>query len=342
MSGKLKTLLIVIFLVPLFIVDVVRYFSLPSVDETEHRAEIRIRRGQALSVIADSLQSKGLIEDKKLFLFWAVSLGYEKSIKAGIFHVPYGLNYAQVAHFLADTPAQNISVTLIEGWTNEQIAAELAEVFDLKRSKLDSLFTARAFLKKLGIPAANIRGYLLPDTYSLTYGIKEEQIVSFLVKKTLKIFEPDSIRQLLTERNMDVHRVLTLASIIEGEAILDEERPLIASVYCNRLKRGMKLQADPTVQFLLPGKPRRLLYKDLKIDSPYNTYLHKGLPPGPINNPGKASIMAALYPERTPYLYFVAKGDGTHVFSRNASEHARAKAAFNRVRRQVKREKIYN
>ena len=143
----------------------------------------------------------------------------------------------------------------------------------------------------------------------------------------------------LNEMSFTPHQVLTLASIIEGEALLDEERPVIASLYHNRLKRGMKLQADPTIQYIIKGPPRRLLIKDLKIDSPYNTYIYKGLPPGPINNPGEASIRATIFPADTNYLYMVAVGDGSHTFSRTLSEHNKAKEAFDKVRREVARER---
>ena len=136
------------------------------------------------------------------------------------------------------------------------------------------------------------------------------------------------------------HQILTLASIIEGEAIYDSERPIISAVYHNRLKRGMKLQADPTVQYIIKDGPRRLLNKDLRIKSPYNTYLYGGLPPGPINSPGFKSLNAALYPDENDYLYFVAKGDGYHTFSKNEKEHERAKRAFQRVRKKVKRDRV--
>ena len=136
----------------------------------------------------------------------------------------------------------------------------------------------------------------------------------------------------------DRHQILTLASIIEGEAIYDSERPIISAVYHNRLKRGMKLQADPTVQYIIKDGPRRLLNKDLRIKSPYNTYLYEGLPPGPINSPGFKSLNAALYPDENDYLYFVAKGDGYHTFSKNEKEHERAKRAFQRVRKKVKKD----
>ena len=139
--------------------------------------------------------------------------------------------------------------------------------------------------------------------------------------------------------NLTQHQIVTLASIIEGEAIYDSERPIISAVYHNRLKRGMKLQADPTVQYIIKDGPRRLLNKDLKIKSLYNTYLYQGLPPGPINSPGLESLKAALYPEKNDFFYFVAKGDGYHTFSKNERDHERAKRAFQRVRRKVKKER---
>jgi UPF0755 protein len=135
-----------------------------------------------------------------------------------------------------------------------------------------------------------------------------------------------------------MNEVLTLASIIEGEAMVDTEMPIISSVYHNRLRRGMPLQADPTIQYIIPDGPRRLLYRDLKIDSPYNTYLYAGLPPGPINNPGVHAIRAALLPAESKYIYFVANGDGTHSFSENYSQHLRAKKRFDAYREQVAKE----
>ena len=130
---------------------------------------------------------------------------------------------------------------------------------------------------------------------------------------------------------------MTLASIIEGEAIYDSERAKISAVYHNRLKIGMKLQADPTIQYIIPDSPRRLLNKDLKIRSPYNTYLNRGLPPGPINSPGKSSILAALYPEKNDFLYFVATGDGYHTFTTNEKDHNKAKRKLQKLRRALKK-----
>ena len=147
------------------------------------------------------------------------------------------------------------------------------------------------------------------------------------------------MRERMDEINLTENEVLALASIIEGEAIYDSERPRISGVYHNRLKKGMRLQADPTIQYIIEDSPRRLLNKDLKIKSPYNTYLNYGLPPGPINSPGLESIKAALYPEKVDFLFFVAKGDGYHTFSKTEKEHNKAKRAFQKVRRKNKLKK---
>jgi len=135
------------------------------------------------------------------------------------------------------------------------------------------------------------------------------------------------------------HEVTTLASIIEGEAIYDIERPKISAVYHNRLNINMKLQADPTIQYIISDGPRRLLNKDLRIESPYNTYLHKGLPPGPINSPGKESLKAALFPEVNDFIYFVATGDGYHTFSTNERDHNMAKKKLQKLRRKIRKKR---
>ena len=193
-------------------------------------------------------------------------------------------------------------------------------------------------INSLKIESESLEGYLYPDTYFFYDGIDEESVIKRLVKE-FQVFWSDSNIAMANNMNFSQHEILTLASIIEGEAIYDSERPVISAVYHNRLKKGMKLQADPTVQYVIKDGPRRLLNKDLRIKSPYNTYLYKGLPPGPINSPGFMSLHAALYPKENDYLYFVAKGDGYHTFSKNEKDHERAKRAFQRVRKKVKKER---
>ena len=316
------------------------YFRVPEIEESSKKVIVMIPRGASISAIADTLLAKTLIGDKDLFLLWITALEKDRSLKAGYYEIPVGLNYPQLIRYLSEARAKEIKVTLVEGWTIHDIAKELSRNLNVNEDKLIELTQDSVFIKSLGIKAGSLEGYLLPDTYFFYWGIDEKQILEVLVRQCLAIFD-QTIMARLDSMKMTRHQVLTLASIIEGEAIFDDERKLISSVYHNRLKRRIKLQADPTIQYILDGPPKRLLYKDLEIDSPYNTYKYYGLPPGPIKNPGEKSILAAIYPAKTDYLYFVATGDGRHTFTKSAAEHSRAKAKFDKIRQEVYREKKY-
>ncbi len=316
---------------------VLDYFKVP--DLSEHKSiELIIPRGSTPDAIADSLLDKGVIGDKKTFLFWLTSMEKDRDLKAGFYDIPLDLTYPQLITYLTTARSKELKVTLIEGWRIEQIADELSAALQCDRERLIRLCHDSTFIAGLGLQEKSLEGYLLPDTYYFYWGMEEEDLLRFLVNKTRAIFS-DTIMSRIDSLGMNMHQIITLASIIEGEALFDAERDTISSVYHNRLKRRIKLQADPTIQYILDGPPRRLLYKDLEIDSPYNTYKYYGLPPGPINNPGAKSILAAIYPAATNYLYFVARGDGRHTFSKTAREHSRAKAEFNKVRREVYRKK---
>jgi UPF0755 protein len=178
-----------------------------------------------------------------------------------------------------------------------------------------------ALLHALDIPTATLEGYLFPDTYVFPDGTTPRQAVRMMVSRFETVWLPEWDAQ-LQKRAMNRNDVMALASIVEKEAKLPEERPVIAAVYLNRLRAGMLLQADPTVQYAIGHHVSRVLYKDLAIDSPYNTYRYKGLPPGPIASPGKPSIVAALFPAQVPYLFFVAYPDGHHEFTTNFSAHS--------------------
>ncbi|MFI5212117.1 MAG: endolytic transglycosylase MltG, partial [Ignavibacteria bacterium] len=186
----------------------------------------------------------------------------------------------------------------------------------VEEAKNDSL------IKLLGLEAENLEGYLFPDTYQFSFGglNREREVIQVLAAAFRKKMTPD-IRAKMDEKGIALTDLITMASIIEGETRYEPEKSIIAGVYYNRIKKGMKLEADPTVQYALPEPKKRLLYSDLKYPSPYNTYLIKGLPPGPINNPGLSSILAALNPEEHKYLYFVAKGDGSHRYAESYEEH---------------------
>jgi UPF0755 protein len=333
-----KLMMIFILILPLIVVLVIDYFRVPELPAKTELVPFIISRGATINTIADSLQTKGLIEDRDLFILWLTTLDKDRIIKAGFYEIPRGLTYAQLISYLSKSPAKEIRVTLIEGWRIEDIAEELSKRIQINKDKFINLAYDSSFIKKFNIEAQSLEGYLLPDTYLFYWGVDETTVLEFLVNRCLGIFD-DKVKSEIESMKLNVHKIVTLASIIEGEAIFDDEREIISSVYHNRLRRRIKLQADPTIQYILDGPPRRLLLKDLKINSPYNTYKYYGLPPGPISNPGKKSILAAVYPAKTDFIYFVAKGDGRHTFSRNAAEHQRAKQQFDKVRREVSRQK---
>jgi len=301
------------------------------------KIDIEIPRGATFAQITDTLIHYGLLTDPNLFRFYGQLTGKDKKIRSGYFSVPAKLAVPDLMDYLLNAKQNVIKVTLIEGWTDEQIASRIANLLRLKKSVFDSLSKDYEFLNKFGLQQSGLTGYLLPDTYTFTYELDEEDIYSFLIRQTQEIFESDTVKNAMAAIGMTRHQILTLASIIEGEALADSERTVISSVFHNRLRKGMRLQACSTIQYILPGPARRLSLKDLGIPSEYNTYLHEGLPPGPINNPGRKSIMAAIFPEKTNYLFFVAKGDGSHRFSATALQHNQAKAAFNEIRKQYYR-----
>ncbi|MEJ2052803.1 MAG: endolytic transglycosylase MltG [Calditrichaceae bacterium] len=335
----IRITILVIALIFFLSVDLIQKITIKDSDTKGEKVEVIIPKGATLAQITDTLYAKNLISDKEFFIMWARLSGTEKKLQAGYFSVPKNLNSVQLASYLTEARPDDINVTLIEGWNNEQINAQLAEKLNLNFYVLDSLCTNKNFISQFGIGQPSLLGYLLPNTYAFHRGLNEEDALSLLVNKTLDIFKRDSVKEAMEKLDFSRHQILTLASIGEGEAIFDDERAKVAAVYINRLNKGMRLQADPTIQFIIDGPPRRLLYKDLEIDSPYNTYKYYGLPPGPINNPGIKSILATIFADDVNYLYFVARGDGRHTFSSTLREHNRAKLAFDKIRREVRKNK---
>ena len=213
-----------------------------------------------------------------------------------------------------------------------QIAGILKRRIDIDSLEFLRLATDRRFANSVGIGASNLEGYLFPDTYKLSWGTTPNGVARVMVEQFNRTFT-DSLSKRAEEIDLSLAQVVTLASMIEAEAKDGNERDLISAVYHNRMRRGMLLQCDPTVIYALPDLNRPLLLKDLEVDSPYNTYRYPGLPPGPICNPGRASIVAALYPADVNYLYFVATGEGSHIFSTTLTQHNLARAKVKRARR---------
>ena len=271
---------------------------------------------------------------------WAVQvMGKEKEIPVGTFQlVDTQSNYDIIKQLVYGSP-ELIKVRLLEGWSVKKIAAHLNKVMGFEPDEILDISKDYHFLKKHNIKASTIEGYLFPDTYFFFNGDTPTSVLENVVSQYKKFWK-DTFRDRARKLNMTEHEVVTLASIIEGEAIYDKERPTISGVYHNRLNRGMRLQADPTIQYIIEDGPRRLLHRDLRIDSPYNTYKYEGLPPGPINSPGEQSLIAALYPEENEYLFFVARGDGYHTFTTNEKDHNIAKRQLQKLRRELRKKKV--
>jgi UPF0755 protein len=291
-----------------------------------------VSKGQTFGTVADSLRAAGIIRSRELFVFAGKLFGGSGRIKVGKYEFTSGISNVELFLSLREGPNNvMIPVTLREGvWARRQ-ASTFARLVGIDSARYMQLVTSERFARSLGIAKVSLEGYLLPETYHLQWQESEETIIRKQVGEFWKVFD-DSLRTRAAEMGWSMHDVVTLASIIEGETGLDEERGKISGVYHNRLRKGMLLQADPTIQYFIENGPRRVTYSDLKIDNPYNTYRKKGLPPGPVNNPGSASIRAALFPETHNYLYFVATGKGGHWFSRSYDEHLQQVRKYRKVR----------
>lgn len=296
------------------------------------QVEIEIPHGMSAAQIGDLLQRKGIIRNRTAFLWSARLKGVEARLKSGRYLLSPSMSPSQILQILSLGKAKMVRFSVPEGLTVGQIA----ELWQSKGfSRAEEFVRAahdKALLTSYGINAQSAEGYLFPETYTIWEGTSAREMVSAMIELFKRRVTPDLIEE-GRKRGLSLHQIVTLASIIEKEAKLDEERPLISAVFHRRLKLGWKLEADPTVRYALGFPSRPLTSDDLKVDSPYNTYLHPGLPPGPICNPGLKSIEAAVRPADVDYLYFVARGDGSHIFSRTYREHIRAIAQIKRDRR---------
>ncbi len=285
-----------------------------------------VRRGQTLHQVAGEMKQLGLLRGTTSFLVLARLLGVDRTIKAGQYSFRLGTPVPALLHaFVRGMSGQSL-VTIPEGLTLQETALLLANHLGISWATFDSLARDTHFVHGLGVTAPTLEGYLFPDSYEFLPGTEAEVALRDMVAhgKRLLLQETASIDSL--PMDMTLHEVLTLASIVEAEAGTDDERPRIAAVYLNRLRKGQRLQADPTVGYGIGLGPRsRLTLRDLQKQSPYNTYLYAGLPPTPICNPGRASIRAVLNPTAgSREYYFVARGDGRHYFSNSYREHLRA------------------
>jgi UPF0755 protein len=292
------------------------------------RVRVTVAPGASFSSVIDSLQQKNLIRRTWTLKFFARATRADKKVSRGTYEFTRGTAPLSILRAFVDGDILAVSVTVPEGYNMWQVARAFAPA-GVDSAAMMRAISDTSFVRALQIPGRTVEGYLYPDTYRVPFGSDASDIVAQMLTKFDDVWTPKLDRR-ARDMNMTRHQVVTLASIVEAEARVPEERFLGSAVYHNRLRLGMKLDADPTVAYAKGGYRGRLYYKDLALDSPYNTYRHAGLPPGPIGNAGFESIRAALYPdESSRALFFVARGDGRHEFSATLKEH---NAAIRRVR----------
>lgn len=284
-----------------------------------------IPAGTGVAGIVERLESAGVLRDATAFRVMLTLSGLGGKLQAGHYELAPTMTAREIAAKLASGDVASFRVTIPEGFTLAQIADRMAEKGDLDRAEFLAAATGAALGEEapLPLPEGPLEGYLFPETYDFRYDDPPATMVRAMVRELDERFVAPN-REAIAARGLSLHEIITLASLVEREARVPQERALIAGVIQHRLDIGMRLQIDATVQYALPEHKSRLTFADLKVDSPYNTYLHAGLPPGPIASPGLPSLMAALRPARTDALFYVARPDGTHLFTRTYEEHQQA------------------
>lgn len=314
--------------------SIASYLSSCPLPETAGPVSVIVEPGMSTRDVAALLKDYGVIRDELFFRVLTRVMRADGRIQSGEYRFEPGIHALDVVDSLVQGRVIYYSLTVREGLSVDQIAALVEERgFGSKEAFLEAASDrslAPAYLppEYLETARAPLEGYLFPDTYYIRRGMSERELVLMMLKRMEQVFT-EELQEKAAAVNLTPHQAATLASIVEREAQVASERPIVAAVYLNRLRIGMKLDADPTVLYALGKPPDALvLWKDLEVDSPYNTYRNPGLPPGPICNFGKASLEAVLAPDDVDYLYFVAKNDGTHAFARTLAEHNQNRATY--------------
>ena len=288
-----------------------------------------VPKGATFKAAADSMHKAGLVGSSFLFKLYARAKQTDRNIKPGTYLIKRGTPWSEILSALHGGHGLVNTITIPEGFTIARIAPMLAQALSVPLDSVNAAVRDTAIIRRVNSPGPTLEGYLFPDTYAFPDGTRPRDAVLEMVTRFEREWKNEWNARLDTI-SLSRHQVVTLASIVEREAKVAAERPIIAGVYFNRLREKMLLQADPTVQYARGQHTTRLLLKDLEIDSPYNTYKYAGLPPGPIASPGGASLVATLYPANVPFLYFVAAPDGHHEFRKTLAEHQLAVRQFRR------------
>jgi len=284
---------------------------------------VLVASGEGLRSISNTLETQGIILHGRKFRLYSRLKGYDKQVKAGEYALSADMSPVAILKTIVGGRVQQYRLTIPEGYTLKQIeAAVYKSELEAQPGFLQALADTD-LIHKLGVKGRTLEGYLFPDTYYFPKGVSPEKIISTMASRFWSVYRSEWMHR-GEQLGLSVHEVVTLASIIEKETGAPVERPIISAVFHNRLKRKMRLESDPTVIYGIEDFNGNLTRKDLTRPTPYNTYTQRGLPPGPIANPGRDAIHAALYPTDTGFLFFVSKKDSTHQFSSNIKDHNRA------------------
>lgn len=342
---NLKIVAVIIVIILVLIAGYI-YSQLGPYDKSSKKEIIvEIPNGATLTGVADILKENKLIKNKMIFKIVEKVKPNKNDVKAGTYLLSQSYSNSKILSILTDGKVHNdgTKVTIPEGLTYKEVIKTLtdnklgnAEEYEKLINNPKEFYNDFSFLKQSDIKS--IEGFLYPETYYFDREGSEKEILSAMLKRFEQVYT-DKFKEKQKEMDLTLQQVINLASIIEKEAVLDEDRPMIASVFYNRLKIGMPLQSDATIQYAFDKRKERVMYKDLKIDSPYNSYLKKGLPPTPICNPGVKSIEAALYPVDTDYLYFVATMGGKNNYSKTYKEHLKHVESYKQERDKINAEK---
>ncbi|OGW39123.1 MAG: hypothetical protein A2Y97_09155 [Nitrospirae bacterium RBG_13_39_12] len=300
--------------------------------------EIQIPDGCTFKQAGEILSKEGLMRDKNLFIFIGRITGLDRRIRAGYYSITGSVNLLDIFNMFKKGQIIEYEITILEGDSLREISEKLLGKGIIDKEEFMKLSSDEGFLSFYDIDAPTFEGYLYPDTYKIPKGTDPEEVIGMMINKMRESI-PTELYERASEIGLSERQLLTLASIIEKEAVTDRERPIISAVYHNRLKKGIKLQADPTAIYGVKSFKEKITAKDVRRKTKYNTYVKKGLPPGPIASPGYKSIVASAYPSDVPYLYFVSNNDGTHHFSVTAKEH---EAAVKEYRKKKEMEKKLN
>jgi len=293
----------------------------------EENILIEINKGASAQQIVDILYMHGLIKSRLIFRAYIHLTETDQKLQAGYYYLNRSMDMFDIIDQLKKGGNAVYKVTIPEGFTVQQVIERLAEKSKNNLEAYTEVLEDHRF-EYTFIPEESDRllykleGYLYPNTYTIPLGFNAAETI-YVILHSFKNNVKTKIEESELNNKYDLNQILTIASLIEREAKFDDEKPIIASVIYNRLNQDMKLQIDATVQYVLGESKERLLYEDLEVESLYNTYLHKGLPPGPICNPGQASIEAALNPSETDFLFYFAENNGRHIFTESYEEHIR-------------------